>query len=66
MAATRVWCAMECLKKSGALHDRPLVFSGVRPDGWIEMCAGQSRILTYRASLRNVEVPLAFAVMIEE
>ena len=66
VAATRVWCAMECLKKSGALHDRPLVFSGARPDGWIELGAGQSRILTYRASLQNVEGPLAFAVMIEE
>ena len=64
-AATRVWCAMECLKKSGALHDRPLVFAGARPDGWIELGAGQSKILTYRASLRNVESSLAFAVMIE-
>jgi enediyne polyketide synthase len=66
MAATRVWCAMECLQKSGALHDRPLVFAGARPDGWIELRAGQSKILTYRASLRNVENPLAFAVMIEQ
>jgi len=65
MAATRVWCAMECLKKSGALDDRPLVFSGVRADGWIELRAGLSKILTYRAALRNVESPLAFAVMIE-
>jgi enediyne polyketide synthase len=65
-AATRVWCAMECLHKSGALHDRPLVFAGARPDGWIELRAGQSKILTYRASLRNVESPLAFAVMIEQ
>jgi enediyne polyketide synthase len=65
VAATRVWCAMECLKKSGALPDRPLVFAGAYPDGWIELCAGQSKILTYRASLRNVENPLAFAVMLE-
>jgi len=65
MAATRVWCAMECLKKSAAPHDRALVFSGVRPDGWVELGAGPSRILTYRASLQNVEAPLAFAVIIE-
>jgi enediyne polyketide synthase len=65
MAATRVWCAVECLKKSGALDDRPLVFAGARPDGWIELDSGQSKILTYKASLRNVEGPLAFAVMID-
>jgi enediyne polyketide synthase len=64
-AATRVWCAMECLKKSGALHDRPLVFSAARPDGWIELAAGQSKILTYKAAMRNVGNPLAFAVMVE-
>jgi enediyne polyketide synthase len=34
MAATRMWCAVECLKKSGALDDRPLVFADARPDGW--------------------------------
>jgi enediyne polyketide synthase len=64
-AATRVWCAMECLKKSGALHDRPLIFAGARADGWIELGAGPSKVLTYRAALRDVEHPLAFAVMIE-
>ena len=65
VAATRVWCAMECLKKSGALPGGPLVFAGARPDGWIELGAGQSKILTYCAALRNLESPLAFAVMIE-
>ena len=66
MAATRVWCAMECLKKSGALHDRPLTFAGSRPDGWIQLAAGTAKILTYKAALQNLECPLAFAVMIEE
>ena len=64
-AATRVWCAMECLKKSGVSDGRPLVFAGARPDGWIELAAGTSRILTYKAAVRNTEDSLAFAVMIE-
>ena len=64
-AATRVWCAMECLKKSGVSNRGPFVFAGARPDGWIELAAGTSRILTYKAAVRNTEVSLAFAVMIE-
>ena len=42
------------------------VFAGTGRDGWIELCAGQSKILTYRASIQNVDSPLAFAVMIEK
>lgn len=65
LAATRVWCALECLKKSGAPPDRPLVFTAARPDGWIEFSAGSSRILTYRTALENLASPLAFAVIID-
>jgi enediyne polyketide synthase len=65
MAATRVWCAMECLKKAGAMYGRPLVLLGSRPDGWIELGAGPLRIPTYRASVQNVANDLAFAVVVE-
>jgi enediyne polyketide synthase len=64
VAATRVWCAMECLKKSGA-SGRPLVLEAARPDGWIELCAGPAKILTYSARMRGLENRLAFAVIVE-
>jgi enediyne polyketide synthase len=64
-AATRVWCALECLKKAGAPQDQPLMLSATRPDRWIELAAGQARILTYRFAMRDMENPLAFAVMLE-
>jgi enediyne polyketide synthase len=65
LAGTRVWCAMECLKKAGAPIDRPLLFRGSHPDGWIELGAGSARIPTYRASIKDVANDLAFAVIVE-
>jgi enediyne polyketide synthase len=65
MASTRVWCAIECLKKAGAPIDRPLLFRGCHADGWIELGTGPGRIATYRASIRDVANDLAFAVMVE-
>ncbi|HUE01604.1 MAG TPA: hypothetical protein VMR62_18680, partial [Bryobacteraceae bacterium] len=59
ISATRVWCAVECLKKGGAAGDRPLVLRAARPDGWIELASGAARVPTYRAD------HLAFAIMIE-
>ncbi len=43
-AATRVWTAIECLKKAGAGTDAPLVFVSAAPHGWILLACGELRI----------------------
>ncbi|HEX6285537.1 MAG TPA: polyketide synthase dehydratase domain-containing protein, partial [Pyrinomonadaceae bacterium] len=44
VAATRVWTAIECLKKSGAGSNAPLVFAGSAPDGWLLLASGAMKI----------------------
>jgi len=64
-AATRVWAASECLKKSGAITGAPLVFSSATTDGWVLLSSGRSTIATYCAHLRDVQGTLLAAVLME-
>jgi enediyne polyketide synthase len=63
VAATRVWTAVECLKKSGARSDAPLVRVGSRQKGWVLLASGARRVATFAASVRGTEPPLVFAVL---
>ena len=45
-AATRVWTAVECLKKAGAGIDAPLVLNSVAPNGWILLTSGDLKIVS--------------------
>jgi len=64
-AATRVWCAVESLKKAGSLDGRPILFSEVRPEGWIHLTAGSATIATLVTIVRDTPGPVAFAFSIE-
>lgn len=46
MAATRVWSALECLKKTGLPCDAPLALRKVRPQGSVELVSGALSIVS--------------------
>jgi enediyne polyketide synthase len=64
-AATRVWAALECLKKAGMSTETPLVLRSVTPDRWISMAAGERvSIATWVGSIRGQSQPLAVALLV--
>lgn len=46
-SATRVWTAMESLKKAGAGPDTPLVVQAAHDDGWVRLGAGRYSVSTW-------------------
>jgi enediyne polyketide synthase len=71
VAATRIWCANECLKKAGMIADAPLLLMQSKiqnPKSKIEMVwleSGEKAIATFVVSLREVEEALVFAVLVQ-
>jgi enediyne polyketide synthase len=63
-AATRIWAAVECLSKIGAILDAPLVFASSPGDGWVLLRSGALMVATYIATLRGSDDRLAFAVLV--
>ncbi|MBU8900206.1 SDR family NAD(P)-dependent oxidoreductase [Corallococcus sp. M34] len=62
-AATRVWTAIECLKKAGLPAATRLAVTGAEPDGWILFGAGARRVATLRTHLREHSGPLVLAAL---
>ncbi len=75
-AATRVWAAVESLKKAGVPHGAPLVLEGLSTssatssatssDGWLLLRSGDLRIGTYLGPIQELAGPVALAVLVEE
>ncbi|MFU8852197.1 type I polyketide synthase [Micromonospora sp. SL1-18] len=65
VAATRVWCAIECVQKAGRSLGGPLTLEPRKRDGWVVMSAGDLRIATFLTSLRDADRPVVFAVLTE-
>jgi enediyne polyketide synthase len=65
VAGTRVWGALECLRKTGATA-QALVLDRVRPDGWTVLSAGRSRIATWVTTVNDRPEPVVFAVLAGE
>ncbi|MBI3869321.1 MAG: SDR family NAD(P)-dependent oxidoreductase [Verrucomicrobia bacterium] len=61
-AATRLWTAIECLKKSGQSANSPLVLESTADDGWVLLRSGDLLVATYVTALRGVASPLCVAV----
>ncbi|WP_262391273.1 SDR family NAD(P)-dependent oxidoreductase [Nocardiopsis sp. CNR-923] len=61
VAATRVWCALECLRKTGTAT-RDLVLDGAGSDGWTVLAAGTARTATWATTLAGHEPPVVVAV----
>jgi enediyne polyketide synthase len=64
-AATRVWAAMESLKKIGRRHDAPLVFTGVDADGWVRLRSGADQVLTCVVLVEGASNPVSIAIVHE-
>jgi len=63
MAATRVWTALECLKKAGAGTAAPLVFSGTVLNGWILLTSGELKIVSGVIKRDGAKEDLAIALL---
>lgn len=61
-AASRVWSALESLKKAGAPRDAPLLFTSVEKDGWLQLTAGPWAVATVVAQLRSARHRTALSV----
>ncbi|NML50988.1 SDR family NAD(P)-dependent oxidoreductase [Streptomyces sp. R302] len=64
VAATRVWSAVECLRKDGR------AIAGLTADSvpgteehWVVLRSGDARIVTFTTALDGVEEPVVFALM---
>lgn len=58
---TRVWGALECLRKTGTAT-RALTLERVDPDGWTVLACGEVRIATWSTRLANEGPPVVVAV----
>lgn len=65
MAATRVWAAVECVRKAGRALAQPITFSGAGQRGWVVLRSGQASIATFATLLRDQPQPVVFAVLVE-
>jgi enediyne polyketide synthase len=61
-AATRLWTARECLKKIGQSAKSPLVLEAGTEDGWTQLRAGATTIMTWVAAVRGLNSPLVLSV----
>jgi enediyne polyketide synthase len=59
---TRMWCALECLRKAG-VTDRTLTVHRVHEDGWVVLTAGDAQVATWVTTLNDLAAPVAFAVL---
>ncbi len=68
-AATRVWTAVESLKKAGVPHGAPLVLDRALDDaetgGWLLLRSGDLRIGTFLGPVKELSGPAALAVLLE-
>jgi enediyne polyketide synthase len=65
VSATRVWGAVECLRKAGRALPGPLTLAGVQPDGWVVLRSGPAIIATFVTRLRDQPGSVMFATLEE-
>jgi len=65
LAATRVWGAVECLRKVGRARVEPVTLGQPRADGWVSLRSGGARIASFSTSVREVEQPVVFTMLTE-
>ena len=62
-AATRVWTALECLRKAGRPAGDPLILRPSERPQWTVFGSGEARVGVFATSLRDVAEPVVFAVL---
>ncbi|MGK5671606.1 type I polyketide synthase [Micromonospora sp. URMC 106] len=63
LAATRVWCAVECLQKAGRPEGRLTLLPGAAPDGWVVLDADDVRVATRVVAVAGAAAPTVVAVL---
>ncbi|MGC5053301.1 type I polyketide synthase [Micromonospora sp. DT48] len=63
LAATRVWCATECLQKAGRTDGPLTLVSGAAPDGWVVLDSGGLRIATRVCTVAGAGERVVVAVL---
>lgn len=63
LAATRVWGAVECLRKNGQALIQLTAAALPGPDRWVVLRSGRAWIATFATTLRAVGEPVVFAMM---
>ncbi|MFD3659485.1 SDR family NAD(P)-dependent oxidoreductase [Streptomyces sp. NPDC058659] len=67
LAATRVWSAVECLRKRGRAHVELTADTSTKaPDRWVVLRSGTAQIATAAALLRTTPHTAVFAVLTEK
>ncbi|MCP3902896.1 MAG: hypothetical protein GY715_04600, partial [Planctomycetes bacterium] len=64
VAATRVWAALECVKKAGLMRDVPLLVGTPRHREAIVLDAGPAVIATWAKDVRGTDAAHVFAVLV--
>ncbi len=62
VANTRVWSALECVRKTGDMT-QALTVHRVDPDGWAVLANGSARIATWATTVYDRTDPVVFAVL---
>jgi enediyne polyketide synthase len=65
VAATRVWGALETLRKTGR-NDSGLTLEPARAPRWVVLRAGATAIATFVTALRDVSQPVVFTIQAQE
>jgi enediyne polyketide synthase len=64
-AATRVWGAVECLRKTGRAVAGPVTLARSGPGAWVLLNSGQAQIATFPTRLRDEPDPVVFTILAE-
>jgi enediyne polyketide synthase len=64
-AATRIWTAIECLRKAGRSGDAPLVLLPASRPGWSVFSSGDLRIAVLACTVGITGTPAVFAILTE-
>ena len=65
VACTRVWSALECVRKTGDMTDS-ITVRKVGKDGWALLANGKDRIATWSTTINDRPDPVVFAVLHRE
>ncbi|HJP77491.1 MAG TPA: type I polyketide synthase [Pseudonocardiaceae bacterium] len=65
VANTRVWSAMECVRKTGAMT-QSMTVRRIDRDGWALLANGEHRIATWTTTIDGKPDPVVFAVLHRE
>ncbi|MFD1147844.1 type I polyketide synthase [Saccharothrix hoggarensis] len=65
VAATRLWSAIECVRKTGEFT-QAITVERVHADGWVLLRSGRALIATWPTTLSGRRAPVVFAVLAGE